>query len=147
MSHVWPWNLTFPVDQTDPSHHVLLTFHFTEQYWQVVGKEQIWGMSVRHPLKTLLSFGGTRNCSAHSSSYRKALRGHVPFLLFPVHHFCAGQIFSRALTAELKGELLGRAHRSFSFEPPLGDTRQTVCSAKTYHHSIAETFTSSLPYT
>lgn len=164
MSQVWPWNLTFPIDKTDPSHHVLLTFQFTEYYWQVVGKEQIFEALVYETLsKSHFEFWGTRNCSAHRGNYRKLSLintketpdevtsedlGHLPFLLFSIHYLCSGQIFFRALTAKLKDELLYRAYCSFAFNKlPVNYIWETVCSAKTYGHLIAKTFTSSLPYT
>jgi len=74
--------------------------------------------------------------------------GHPSFLLFSMHYLCFGQIFSRALTAKLKGELLCRAYCSFaSNKLPVNYIWETVCAAKTYGHLIANTFTSGLPYT
>lgn len=104
---------------------------FSSQNSTVESEEQIF---LRHqPAKPfqnhILSFGGTRKCSAHKGNYRKLSLintkkipdkvmsedlGHLPFLLLSIHYFCSGQIFSKALTAQLKAELLCTAYCSLS---------------------------------
>lgn len=134
---------------------------FSSQNSTVQSEEQIFlRQQPAKPFQNhILSFGGTRKCSAHKGNYRKLSLintkkipdkvmsedlGHLPFLLLSIHYFCSGQIFSKALTAQLKAELLCTAYCSLSLTLPasLGNF-----SAKTCGHLIAKTFTPSLPHT